>query len=46
MVGRALSAYDAADAARSRGRRRAEIEEILGYAGREALAHRDDMALE
>ena len=46
VLGRALSAYDASDAERIRGRKSDEIEAILGYAGREALAHRDDMALD
>ena len=34
-----------ADAVRIAGRNSGEIEAILGYAGRAAMIHRDDMAL-
>jgi len=44
-VGRGLVAYDAGDAERIAGRNSGEIEAILGYAGRAAMIHRDDMAL-
>ena len=44
-IGRGLVAFDAADAERIRGRNSAEIEAILGYAGRPEMVHRDDMAL-
>jgi glutamate 5-kinase len=44
-LARGLSAYDAADAARIKGRRSEEVEAILGFAGRPALVHRDDMVL-
>ncbi|MCX5494682.1 glutamate 5-kinase [Kaistia dalseonensis] len=44
-VGRGLVAYDAGDAERIAGRNTREIETILGYAGRAAMVHRDDMAL-
>lgn len=44
-LGRGLSAYDAADAVRIKGRRTDEVEAILGYAGRPALVHRDDLVL-
>lgn len=44
-LARGLSAYDAADAVRIKGRRSDEVEAILGYAGRPALVHRDDMVL-
>jgi glutamate 5-kinase len=44
-VARGLVAYDAADAERIAGRNTKEIETILGYAGRAAMVHRDDMAL-
>lgn len=44
-LGRGLVAYGHADARRIIGKRSAEIEAILGYAGRVTLVHRDDMAL-
>jgi len=44
-VGRGLIAYDAKEAAIIAGRNSMEIEQTLGYAGRAALIHRDDMAL-
>ncbi len=44
-IGRGLVAYDAHDAERIAGRNSSEIETILGYAGRAAMIHRDDMAL-
>lgn len=44
-VARGLVAYDSADAQKIAGRKSAEIEAILGYAGRNAMVHRDDMAL-
>ncbi len=44
-IGRGLVAYDAADAERIAGHKSAEIEQILGYAGRSEMIHRDDMAL-
>jgi glutamate 5-kinase len=44
-IGRGLVAYDATDAERIAGRKSAEIAEILGYAGRTEMIHRDDMAL-
>ena len=44
-IGRGLVAYDAGDAERIAGHRSAEIEKILGYAGRAEMIHRDDMAL-
>lgn len=40
-----LSRYTADEARRIRGHHSAEIEAILGYPGRAALIHRDDMAL-
>ena len=45
VLGRGLSAYSAADARRIAGHKSSEIEEILGYRGREELVHRDDLAL-
>jgi glutamate 5-kinase len=44
-IGRGLVAYDSGDAERIAGRKSAEIAEILGYAGRAEMIHRDDMAL-
>ncbi|MEM6665065.1 MAG: glutamate 5-kinase [Pseudomonadota bacterium] len=44
-LGRGLSAYDAEDARKIIGRHSDEIAGILGYTGRSALIHRDDMAL-
>ncbi len=44
-LGRGLVAYTHEDAARIIGKRTGEIAAILGYAGRAALVHRDDMVL-
>jgi len=44
-IGRGLIAYPAAEAKAIIGHKSAEIEEILGFAGREELIHRDDMVL-
>ncbi|WP_137700419.1 glutamate 5-kinase [Marimonas lutisalis] len=44
-IGQGLSRYTAEEAERIRGHRSEEIEEVLGYPGRAALIHRDDMAL-
>ncbi len=44
-LGRGLSAYASADAARIIGRRSTEIEDILGWRGRDELIHRDDLVL-
>ncbi|MCW1381291.1 glutamate 5-kinase [Novosphingobium sp. KCTC 2891] len=44
-LARGLSEYDAAECARVMGRQSAEHEEILGYAPRSALIHRDQMVL-
>jgi glutamate 5-kinase len=46
LVGRGLSAYSAADARRIMGHKTGEIERILGYRGRDAIIHRDDLVLE
>jgi glutamate 5-kinase len=46
IIGKGLSAYSAEDAQRIRGRQSGEIESILGFRGRSALIHRDDMVLE
>jgi glutamate 5-kinase len=44
-LAKGLVGYSAAEAAKITGRQSAEIEEILGYAGRAALVHRDDMVI-
>ncbi|PTE20642.1 glutamate 5-kinase [Cereibacter changlensis JA139] len=44
-LGKGLVRYTAAEARLIAGHRSAEIEGILGYAGRAALLHRDDMVL-
>jgi glutamate 5-kinase len=44
-IGRGLIAYTSEEAALIAGHNSAEIEATLGYAGRAALIHRDDMAL-
>jgi len=44
-IGRGLSAYSSADAARIAGHKSSEIEAILGYRGRDELIHRDDLVL-
>ena len=45
ILGVGLSRYTAEEVAQIKGHRSDEIEEILGYEGRAALIHRDDMAL-
>ncbi|MEN9874212.1 MAG: hypothetical protein RL186_1109 [Pseudomonadota bacterium] len=45
VLGHGLSAYAALDAARVLGRHSDEMEAILGYAGRPALIHRDDLVV-
>ena len=42
-IARGLVAYDRADAERIIGRRSAEIEAALGFAGRDEMVHRDDL---
>lgn len=44
-VARGLSAYAAADGRRIKGHKSREIEEILGYRGRDEMIHRDDLVL-
>ena len=44
-IARGLSAYDTAAAARIIGKRSEEIENILGWRGRDELVHRDDLVL-
>ena len=45
VVARALAGYDAAEARTIMGHRSDRIAGLLGYPGRAALVHRDDMAL-
>ena len=44
-IGQGLSRYTSAEARQIMGRRTADIETILGYKGRAALIHRDDMVI-
>jgi glutamate 5-kinase len=44
-IGRGLSAYDAEDAGRIRGRSSGEIQLVVGFAGRAEMIHRDDLVL-
>ncbi len=44
-LGAALVGYNAEEARAIAGRKTGEIETILGYAGRAAMAHRDDMVI-
>ena len=44
-IGSGLSRYSADEASQIRGHQSADIEALLGYPGRAALIHRDDMAL-
>lgn len=44
-MARGLSAYSSSDAERLCGRRSQEIEELLGYRGRDEMIHRDDLVL-
>ena len=45
QLGLGLSRYTADEAQKIKGHQSAEIEDLLGYPGRAALIHRDDMAL-
>ncbi len=45
LLGRGLIAYDAAEAKKIMGRKSKELIDLLGYSGRTALIHRNDMAL-
>ncbi|TVV76297.1 glutamate 5-kinase, partial [Sphingomonas solaris] len=45
LLARGLAEYDAADAARITGRRRDALEELLGYAPRAAMVHRDHLVM-
>jgi glutamate 5-kinase len=44
-IARGLTAYDADDAARIMGRSSSDIPQILGFAGRVEMVHRDDLAM-
>ena len=44
-IGRGLSAYGSADAARIIGHRSDAIEAVLGWRGRDEMIHRDDLVL-
>ena len=44
-VARGLCAYSNGDAERIRGRRSSELEELLGFRGRDEMIHRDDLVL-
>ncbi|MCB8836654.1 glutamate 5-kinase [Aurantimonas sp. VKM B-3413] len=45
-VARGIVAYDAAEARRVAGLRSSEITEALGYEGRSAMVHRDDLVMD
>ena len=44
-IGRGLSAYDAEDAEKIRGRSSTDIASILGFSGRTEMVHRDDLVV-
>ncbi|MEB2845180.1 glutamate 5-kinase [Rhizobiales bacterium RZME27] len=44
-IARGLASYDADEARQIAGRKSGEIESILGYAGRAAMVHRDDLVV-
>ncbi len=44
-IGRGLMAYPASDARLIMGHKSAEIEELIGYRGRDEMIHRDDLVL-
>jgi len=44
-LGQGLTRYTSAEARQIMGRRSSDIAQILGYEGRAALVHRDDMVL-
>jgi glutamate 5-kinase len=45
LVARGLSAYSSADVARIMGRRSNDIEQLVGFRGRDEVVHRDDLVL-
>jgi glutamate 5-kinase len=44
-VARGICAYSDGDTARIMGRKTAEIENLLGFRGRDEIVHRDDLVL-
>lgn len=46
VIGKGMIAYSSVDAVRIMGKKSAEIENIIGYKGRDVLIHRDDMVLD
>jgi glutamate 5-kinase len=44
-IGRGICAYSDVDAARIIGRKSADIEQVLGFRGRDEIVHRDDLVL-
>ena len=44
-IARGLVSYDAEEARQIAGKKSAEIAGILGYAGRAAMVHRDDLVM-
>jgi glutamate 5-kinase len=46
VLARGLVAYAADDARRIAGRKSAEIEQLLGFRGRDEIVHRDDLVVE
>ncbi len=46
LIGRGLSAYSADDARLIAGHKTREIEQLLGYRGRDEMVHRDDLVLD
>ena len=46
VLGKGLSAYSSADAAKIIGKKSSDIEAILGFKGRDTLIHRDDLTLD
>jgi glutamate 5-kinase len=45
VIARGLSAYSSSDVARIMGRRSSEIEQLVGFRGRDEIVHRDDLVL-
>lgn len=45
LIARGISAYTSAEAKQIMGKKTAAFEGVLGYAGRDTLIHRDDLAL-
>ncbi len=45
LLARGIAGYDSAESAKIMGQKTAAIEGILGYAGRDTLIHRDDLAM-